>query len=69
MVHLLPPRESGEAADLGIAPLGVSFLGNRLVLGWGWNVSRYGTRPDRNNMYFYIGISASSLLKPSPPQY
>jgi hypothetical protein len=68
MVHLLPPQESGGAADLGIAPLGVSFLGNRLVLGIGWDVSRYGTRPTRNNMYFYVGISASNLLRPTPSQ-
>ena len=64
VVHLLPPANEGDPADLGIAPLGLGLFDNKLVLGLGWNVSRKGQRPEESNRYFYIGFSASQVLNP-----
>jgi hypothetical protein len=62
VVHLLPPGETGGAADIGIAPIGVGLFGNRIVMGMGWDISQKGLRPDRHNRYVYVGFSASRLL-------
>jgi hypothetical protein len=67
VVHLLPPAEEGSAADIGVAPVGFGFFGNRLVMGVGWNISRRGLRPTNHNRYVYLGFSASELLKPKLP--
>jgi len=64
VVHLLPPVAKDEPADIGIAPLGFSLFGNRVVAGIGWNISRQGLRPEEHNRYVYVGFSASQILKP-----
>jgi hypothetical protein len=64
VVHLLPPAAKDEPADIGIAPLGISLFGNRVVAGIGWNISREGLRPESHNRYVYVGFSASQILKP-----
>jgi hypothetical protein len=66
VVHLLPPAGKNEPADIGIAPIGISLFGNRVVAGVGWNISREGLRPDQSNRYVYVGFSASQLLNPKP---
>lgn len=66
VVHLLPPAAKDDPADLGIAPIGISLFGNRVVAGIGWNISRQGLRPPENNRYVYVGFSASQLLNPKP---
>ncbi len=66
VVHLLPPARKDDPADVGIAPIGLSLFGNRVVVGIGWNISRKGLRPNEHNRYVYVGFSASQLLNPSP---
>jgi hypothetical protein len=63
VVHLLPPVGGESPADLGIAPIGFGLFGNRVVFGVGWNVSRRGIRPTSHNQYFYVGFSASQVLR------
>jgi hypothetical protein len=59
-VHVLPGGEG--TGEFGLAPLGVGLWGNRFVFGWGWNLSRWGDRPDRHNFYFYAGGSVTKLF-------
>lgn len=63
VVHLLPPARENDPADLGISPIGFGLFGNRVVTGIGWNVSRRGLRPQSHNTYFYVGFSASQVLR------
>lgn len=67
-VHLLPPPKEGTAADIGLAPVGLGFFGSRLVMGFGSNVSNRGLRPRDHDRYFYVGFSASSILRPKAPK-
>jgi hypothetical protein len=59
-VHVLPGTEG--TGEFGLAPIGVGLWGNRFVFGWGWNLSRWGDRPDKHNFYFYAGGSITKLF-------
>jgi hypothetical protein len=66
VVHLLPPAQESDPADIGLSPIGAGLFDNRIVLGVGWNASRRGLRPVDHNRYVYVGFSASQVLNPRP---